>query len=60
MLITIKPDYSPLGLLGKLFFRREPPWMQRRKMMMIMWSLLVGLICGGFVIALVIVQNTRK
>ena len=60
MLVSIKPDRSPIGLLGKFFFRRQQSWMRRRKIIVAMWCLVVGLVCGGAAIALVLFQNTRK
>jgi hypothetical protein len=60
MLVDIKPDYSPLGLLGKLFFRRQAPWVQRRRMVVILWSLVVGLLSGGVIVALTLAQNAKN
>jgi hypothetical protein len=34
-------------VLGKLFFRRQAPWLQRRKTIVMLWSVVMGLVCGG-------------
>jgi hypothetical protein len=60
IVVYIKPDYSPLGMLGKLFFRRQAPWVQRRNMIVVMWAIVVGFLCGGVMVALTLFQNASK
>jgi len=55
--VGIKPDHSLLGLLGKLFFRHQPTWVQRRKMGVLFWSIVVGLFCGGVIVAGILAAN---
>jgi len=56
---VIKPELSPINLLGKLFFRRQAPWQQRQKMMIVCWTLTVGMLVGGAVVGLMLLQNSR-
>jgi hypothetical protein len=55
----IKPEYSLVNLLGKLVFRQQAPWQQRRKSIILSWSILVGLGFGGLVMATMLLQNGR-
>ncbi|MDR3456850.1 MAG: hypothetical protein P4N60_05350 [Verrucomicrobiae bacterium] len=55
----IKPEHSPINLLGKLFFRRQAPWQQRQKMLVVCWTLFVALFVGVVVIGLMFLQNSR-
>jgi hypothetical protein len=60
IVVDIKPDHSPLGLMGKLFFRRQSPWAQRRKMVVVLWCIIVGLLSGGVIVALTLYQNAKN
>ncbi len=55
--LCIEPDHSTIGLLGKLLFRHQPAWAQRRKMIVLLCSTLVGLFCGGIVVVIILVTN---
>lgn len=55
----IKPEHSPLNLLGKLFFRNQAPWEQRRKMSVVLWSVAIGLLLGGVCTLVILFQNKR-
>jgi hypothetical protein len=57
---AIKPDHSIIGLLGKLFFMHQAPWIQRRKTIVLLWSIAVGLFCGGVCAAIMFYQSTFK
>ena len=57
--VVIKPEYSPINLLGKIFFNRQPLWEQRRKTLLLLWSILTGLIFGGLCMAVIFFQNSR-
>ena len=59
MLAVIKPEYSPINLLGKLFFWRLSPWQQRSKIIIVMWSIIVGLAFGAAVMMVILIQNGR-
>jgi len=59
MLKGIKPEHSPLFLLGKLFFRNQAPWQQRRKISVVLWSVTIGLILGGICTLVILFQNNR-
>jgi hypothetical protein len=43
--------------LGKLFFRRLPPDLQRRKINILMGVLVVGLILGGLIAVVMVLSN---
>jgi hypothetical protein len=55
----IKPEHSPLTLLGKLVFRNQAPWQQRRKISVVLWSVTIGLILGGICTLVILFQNNR-
>jgi hypothetical protein len=55
----IKSKLSPVNLLGKLFFRLQAPWAQHRKMVILFWPITAGLILGGVVTAMILVDNTK-
>jgi len=57
--VVIKPEYSPINLLSKMFFNRQPLWEQRRKTVLLLWSILTGLIFGGLCMAVIFFQNNR-
>jgi hypothetical protein len=57
--MTIKPDYSPINLLGKLFFRRAAPWQQRNKMIIVLYTIAVGLVGGAAILACTWFANDR-
>jgi hypothetical protein len=59
MLIVIKPENSPLHLLGKIFFRGAAPWEQRRKTSILLWAVAMGLFFGGLCVVGFILQNNR-
>ncbi len=59
MLGVIKPEHSPINLLGKLFFRAQAPWEQRRKISILLWTVAMGLIFGGLCVTAFILQNNR-
>ena len=42
-----------------MFFYRQPPWEQRRKTVILLWSVLTGLILGGLCMTLIFFQNSR-
>ncbi len=46
--------------MGKLFFRRQSPWAQRRKMVVVLWCIIVGLLSGGVIVALTLYQNAKN
>jgi len=60
MLMSITPKFSPINLLGKLFFRRRAPWEQRRKVVVLLWSVVVGVVLGGMCVAMILFQNRRR
>ena len=60
MLKGIRLKNSPLDWLGKLFFRRSASWEQRRKTVVLLWSIATGLIMGGAVILVALTQNFKK
>jgi hypothetical protein len=43
--------------LGKLFFRRLPPDLQRRKINILLAVLVVGLLLGGLIAILLVLSN---
>jgi hypothetical protein len=55
----MKADHSAIGLLGKLFFRGQAPWAQRQKIIVVLWSIVIGFLCGGVVVALVLFANSK-
>jgi hypothetical protein len=57
--LSIEPDHSTIGLLGKLFFRRQPSWAQRRKMIVLLCSILAGLFCGGVVVVIILATKSH-
>ena len=59
MLGVIKPENSPINLLGKIMFRGEAPWEQRLKISIVLWTVVMGLIFGGLCVAAFILQNNR-
>ena len=56
----IKSKHSTLNVLGKIFFRGQPPWEQRRKMVLLLWSAAAGAIVGGALVGWLFVENTRR
>jgi hypothetical protein len=60
MLGFINPESSVITLLGKLFFRSEPTWEQRNKMLTLLWAVAVGLAVGGVCVAAILLQNARR
>jgi hypothetical protein len=59
ILRDIKPEHSPIYLMGKFCFRRQAPWQQRRKILLTLWTLAIGLLLGGISAAVIIFQNKR-
>jgi hypothetical protein len=59
MLIAIKPEYSPINLLGKLFFRRAASWEQRHKMINPLWAAAFGLVLGAISVSFILLENSR-
>jgi len=57
--VGIKTDHSLFGMLGKLFFRRQQAWVQRRKITVLLWSVFVGLLCGGALMAVIFLAGKR-
>jgi hypothetical protein len=55
----IKSDRSPISQLGKLFFRHQAPWQQRRNMTILCWLLFVTLLIGCVTVGLMFFANTR-
>jgi hypothetical protein len=56
----IKPEYSPINLLGRCLYRRQAPWEQRRKTVILLWAITTGLIFGAACVALILFQNSRR
>jgi hypothetical protein len=60
MLVIIKPESSVITLLGKLFFRGQPLWEQRSKMITLVWSVAVGILVAAVSVAVIFLQNARR
>jgi hypothetical protein len=60
MLKRIKPDYSPVQLLGGFLFRREASWEQRRNTINLLWAVATGLTVAGLMLLLMLAINSRK
>ena len=42
-----------------MIYYQQPPWEQRRKTVILLWSILIGLIFGGLCMAVIFLQNSR-
>ena len=56
---AIKTERSPINHLGRLFFRRQAPWQQRRNMVIVCWTLLVAVLMGGVTVGLMFFANAK-
>ena len=57
---SIKPDHSPITLLGKLFFRCQQPWEQRQHVVQLLWSVVVGVVVGGICVGAFLFQASHR
>jgi hypothetical protein len=55
----IKPEHSPINLLGKVLYRQQPPWEQRRKSIILLCSVVTGVVLGAICVAVILLQNQR-
>ena len=53
----IKPEHSPINLLGRMLYQRQAPWEQRNKAIILIWSVGTGLFLGGICMAVILFQN---
>jgi hypothetical protein len=45
--------------LGKLFFPHHAPWQQRRKTIIMLWSIAVGLLFGAILTGLMVLDRAH-
>jgi hypothetical protein len=57
---SIKPDHSLVALLGKLYFGQQAPQLQRRKTIVMLSSIGMGLFCGGILAAFMLLYPTTR
>jgi hypothetical protein len=57
---TIKPEHSLINLLGRLIYHRQPPWEQRRKVIILLWSIIIGMVLGGIYVAVILFQTGHR